>query len=235
MTAGPFLLVLAAVGLLCGDYDRAEAALDRHQALPVVGGLHRDIVEGLWGALIGQVYPQAAVPYLGRCLEGEGLIHFCFGNFSPLLGRMCEYLGDAGDPERGLRYLEEILEQQLGSQPSEFTLPELRRAKAALLQMQALPGWRDQTDTLLAEGLEQARVQGSVAWELRIRTDQARLWASDGLRDKATEALQEVISRHPAAPITADRGAAERLFSEIRSNGPLQVHTMACRKRTKRV
>jgi predicted ATPase/DNA-binding winged helix-turn-helix (wHTH) protein len=220
MTAGPCLMVLAAVGLLCGDYDRAEAALDRHQALPVVGGLHRDIVDGLWGALIGPVDPQAAVPYLGRCLEGEGLIYFCFGSFSPLLGRMCEYFGDAGDPERGLRYLEKVLEQQLGSQPSEFTLPELRRAKAALLQMQALPGWREQTDTLLAEGLEQAHAQGSVAWELRIRTDQARLWASDGLRDKATEALQEVISRHPAAPITADRGAAEHLFSEIRSNGP---------------
>jgi len=215
MTVGPFLLSsLAVVGLLCGDYDRAEAALDRHRALPVVGDLHPDIVEALWGTLIGQTDPQAAVPRLERCLEGEGLISFCFGNFSPLLGRMCEYVGHAGEPERGLHYLEEVL-GQLGSQPSEFTLPELRRAKAALLQMRARPGWRDQTDTLLAEGLEQARMQGSVAWELRICTDQARLWAADGLRDKATEALQEVLSRHQAAPVTADLSAAERLFSEI--------------------
>jgi predicted ATPase len=82
--------------------------------------------------------------------------------------------------------------------------------------MQALPDWRYQTETLLAEGLKQARSQGSVAWELRIVTDQARLWATDGLRNKATEALQEVLSRHPAEPMTADLSAAERLFSEIR-------------------
>ncbi|MBV8681445.1 MAG: hypothetical protein JO111_01125 [Caulobacteraceae bacterium] len=94
-------------------------------------------------------------------------------------------------------------------------MPELRRARAALLHMQDPPGWRAQSDVLLEQALKRSVAQGSLAWELRIRTDQARLWVTDGLRGKAEETLQAILSRYPSTN-TIDRVAAERVLEDGR-------------------
>jgi predicted ATPase/DNA-binding winged helix-turn-helix (wHTH) protein len=210
--AAALLDTLAMVGLLCGDHDLTEAAISRYEAMPVTGELHRDMVEGLWGAMLGQVDAEAAASHILACFEGDGLRDIV--RLGPVLGAMCECLGRAGNPESGLLYLDEIL-GRLDSEPAASIMPELRRARAALLQMQAGDGWREQSDALLDKALTQASSQGSLAWELRIRTQQFRVWAGDDRREKARAALQDVLARIPTSPVTADRMAAERALSEI--------------------
>ena len=202
---------LIMVSLLNGDYDLAEAAIDRYRAMPVTGEFHRDVVEGLRGALIGQIDPRAAAPLVRTCFEGDGLREIV--PLAPALGDMVECLGRAGDPDLGLFYLDEIFKRR-PPEPADVNVPDLLRAKAALLRMQGQKGWREQADALLDEALAQSMAQGSLAWELRIRTDQARLWAANDRSEEAIAALQDVLSRYPATD-TRDRVAAERLLADI--------------------
>jgi hypothetical protein len=116
-------------------------------------------------------YRQAAVS-VRACFDQGGVR--MGHSFALLLGGMCEILGRADEPEDGLAYLERLLET-FGQDPENSVLPDLKRAKAALLLMAFGPPAAPDARALLDEAWSQAARQGSRAWLDRIEAQRASI------------------------------------------------------------
>ena len=163
---------LAHIALLTGDPDGADAALDRLEPYVAGKNVDRGAVESFRGialALRGMNHEAATI--LRHCFESGELKQAWF---SALIGWMAEIVGEAGEPEVALRYLETTL-SAYKLDPDDQALSELRRARAVLLVMaHGAPAKRDAL-ALLDEALSQSRAQGARSWEEKILIDRARV------------------------------------------------------------
>jgi predicted ATPase len=94
-------------------------------------------------------------------------------------------------------------------------LPEVLRAKGALLRMTPLPDVSKAEDCF-KQSLALSRRQGALAWELRAATDLAALWVDEGRTAAAKALLQPVFERFTEGLETADLRAAEQLMATWR-------------------
>jgi predicted ATPase/DNA-binding winged helix-turn-helix (wHTH) protein len=89
---------------------------------------------------------------------------------------------------------------------------EVRRAKAARASS---VGKVSEAERLLREGLNMARRQGALGWELRIATDLARIQRDRGDTANARRLLAETTSRFTEGEATMDRRAASALLASL--------------------
>jgi predicted ATPase/DNA-binding winged helix-turn-helix (wHTH) protein len=164
----------AQIALLTGDVSAAESAIAEFELQPSVPRAEETVMtkgfRGVGLALRGD-YRQAAVS-VRACFDQGGVR--MGHSFALLLGGMCEILGLAGEPEDGLAYLERLLEP-FGEEPENSVLPDLKRAKAALLPMAHGASAMPQARALLDEAWSQATRQGSRAWVERIEAQRASM------------------------------------------------------------
>jgi predicted ATPase/DNA-binding winged helix-turn-helix (wHTH) protein len=94
-------------------------------------------------------------------------------------------------------------------------LPEVLRAKGAILRMTPLPDVGNAEDCF-KQSLAFSRRQGALAWELRAATDLAALWVDEGRTAAAKALLQPVLARFTEGAETTDLKAAEQLMATWR-------------------
>src|SRR5262249_43692958 len=101
-------------------------------------------------------------------LERAGDARF-LPRFLLLLGELAACHGDAGEAERGLAAAEDAM-NRCKARDEGWYLPELLRSKGELLLKASLPG----AEECFREGLDTARQQGALFWELRTAMSLAR-------------------------------------------------------------
>jgi hypothetical protein len=164
--------------ILTGDADAAEAAFARWGPYEtVIENVQLPGTNALRAAALTLRGRQAEAAVFARRFFGEDWLETAF--YSALLGRMCEILGRSGEPEQGLSHIDTALDR-FGQEPEDCALPELRRAKAALLMMAHGDAAQTEALAVLDQALAQARSQGSRTIEVAILTERARLFEVGG-------------------------------------------------------
>jgi predicted ATPase len=93
-------------------------------------------------------------------------------------------------------------------------IPELLRLKGSILASTSTPRVKE-AEMCFTQALELCRAHGSRAWELRIATDLAALWAGQQRSDEARALLLPVFEQFTEGSDTADFKAAESLLSTL--------------------
>jgi predicted ATPase len=144
-------------------------------------------------------------------LSEAGLI----GLLMPFLGPMAEGLGAAGQIVQGLSAIDMALEQceRTGER---WYLAELVRIKGGLLLREGAAGAAAAAEDLYRQGLDWARRQGALSWELRCATSLARLWQEQQRTKEARELFSPVYDRFTEGFETADLRSAKTLLDTLR-------------------
>ncbi len=147
------------------------------------------------------------------------------------LALLADAVGRRGDPEEGLRILEEALEtaERTGDR---CYLSELHRLRGELLReaegrdlSRAAPGRGAvveaeskvavRAEECLNRSVQVARRQGAKAWELRAATSLARLYRRQGRREEARALLKRVYDDFGEGFDTTDLREAKALLDEL--------------------
>ncbi len=212
------------VALFVGDLATAEryvAMVRDHSAMlsdhPARRGLSTYYnVSGDWlhGALLLKRGDFAAgLPLLQTAvdeLSEVGLI----GLFMPFIGPMVEGLGAAGQMVQGLAVIDQALEQSERNE-ERWYLPELLRIKGELLLLEGAPEAAAAAEDHYQQGLDWARRQGALSWQLRCATSLARLWQEQQRTMDAHELLSGLYDRFTEGFETVDLKTAKRLIDEL--------------------
>jgi predicted ATPase len=135
--------------------------------------------------------------------------------YTSLLGDLAELLGRAGEVEQGLAEIGEALERSERNQEL-WCRPELLRIKGELRLLERGGKGAQAAEQLFREGLDLARKQAVLSWELRCATSLARLWCELGRSGPARELLAPVYSRFTEGFETADLKSAKALLDAPR-------------------
>ena len=94
-------------------------------------------------------------------------------------------------------------------------LAEMLRVKARLLQA---AGWAEaeEIETILIGGLEIARAQQALCWELRASCDLARLWQGQGRGREALKLLESIYEQFTEGFDMRDLRDAKALLENLR-------------------
>lgn len=98
--------------------------------------------------------------------------------------------------------------------PETFELPDLLRARAAVLMAASPANWPT-AEASLKDSLDCARRQSALGWELRSAIALGRQWADHGRADEARNLLADVYERFTEGSGTADLIEAERLLRDL--------------------
>jgi predicted ATPase len=98
--------------------------------------------------------------------------------------------------------------------PGTFELPDLLRARAAVLLAASPANW-PAAEASLKDSLDCARRQSALGWELRSAAQLSRLWADHGRLGEARTLLADVYGRFTEGLGTADLIAAERQLRDL--------------------
>jgi predicted ATPase len=98
--------------------------------------------------------------------------------------------------------------------PGTFELPDLLRARAAVLLAASPANW-PAAEASLKESLDWAQRQSALGWELRSAIVLARLWTDHGRLDEARTLLGDVYGRFREGVGTADLIEAERQLRDL--------------------
>jgi predicted ATPase len=93
---------------------------------------------------------------------------------------------------------------------------ELYRLKGELLRMRGEP--ENDVEECFRQAIELSRRRMAKSWELRATMSLSRLWESQGKRDEARKALQEVYSWFTEGFTTSDLIEAKALLDEMSAN-----------------
>lgn len=121
--------------------------------------------------------------------------------FLPLLGELSACFGEAGQADRGLAGIEDIL-KRCNDRQERWYLPELIRIKGELLLKDAQNP--SAAEACFREAMEIASQQGARFWELRCAISFARFEMAQGRNAKAAEVLEDVCR-----PLTEGAGIAD--------------------------
>jgi len=102
-----------------------------------------------------------------------------------------------------------------GRDGESFHTPELFRIRGRILSLRS-PSDPPEVERWLVRGLNLARRQSALAWELRAATNLAGLWRDAARRDEAREVLAGVYGQFTEGFETPDLAAARRLLIELK-------------------
>lgn len=143
-------------------------------------------------------------------LSEAGLI----GLFMPFLGPMAEGLGAAGQTVQGLAAIDQAL-SQCKRTDERWNMAELLRIRGELLLLEGAQEDAAAAEDHYRQGLDWARCQGALSWELRCATSLARLWRDQARSKQARALLAPVYDRFTEGFDTADLKTAKALIDEL--------------------
>jgi predicted ATPase len=134
--------------------------------------------------------------------------------YTGFLAVLAEGLGAAGQVAKGLTVIEEALARTEQSE-GRWCMAELLRVKGEILRLEDAPNATVAADDHFRQALDWARRQGSLSWELRSATSQARSWRDQARSDEAHELLASVYNRFTEGFATADLKMARDLLDDL--------------------
>jgi predicted ATPase/DNA-binding winged helix-turn-helix (wHTH) protein len=133
---------------------------------------------------------------------------------SELLVVMAEGLADIGQVAEGLAAIDDAL-AQCEHTDERWNMSELLRVRGELLLLEGAPEAAVAAEDHYQQGLDWARRQGALSWELRCATSLARSWRDQARSKQARELLAPVYDRFTEGFATADLIAAKALIEEL--------------------
>jgi predicted ATPase/DNA-binding winged helix-turn-helix (wHTH) protein len=209
------LLFCTPVYLWCGDWDGAQAVLDRlvaHSHWNVLKPFHDTALAMQGATLIGQGEAARGTAMLlglmnkmdDECLNYLGTFLSCFIAEALIVGgRAADAFGVIRDARR-----------KAARGGERVQLPELLRMQALSL-LSIAPVHEARAMRLLERSCRIARRQSALSWELRSATSLARIHARGGRYDDALRLLAPIYSRFTEGFATRDLDAARALLREI--------------------
>jgi predicted ATPase len=153
------------------------------------------------------------LPALALALEELPGINFSL-RYAALLGELADALGRAGQVAEGLAAIERALERSEANE-GRWCVADLLRIKGELVASGAAAGAAAAAEEHFHRGLDWARRQGALSWELRCATSLARLWHREGASDRARELLAPVYYRFTEGFGSADLTEAKALLEAL--------------------
>jgi predicted ATPase len=132
---------------------------------------------------------------------------------SSFLALLAEAHGTMGQPEVGLRALDEAL-TLTDTTGERWYEPEMYRLKGELLLQQSSDNYTEAA-TCFQHAIRIAQSQQAKSWELRAATSLARLWQQQGKRAEARQVLGDVYGWFTEGFDTADLQDAKALLDEL--------------------
>ena len=129
--------------------------------------------------------------------------------YAALLG--AEALGRFGEIAQAQQAIDEALARSERND-ERWCFAELLRVKGELCLLAGGPNAASSAEGHLLQGLEWARRQGALSWELRCAISLARLWHGQGQTERARGLLAPVFGRFTEGFETADLRAAQTLL-----------------------
>jgi predicted ATPase/DNA-binding winged helix-turn-helix (wHTH) protein len=154
------------------------------------------------------------VPALRAVLGELPQINFWL-RYTALLGELADALGRAGQAAEGLAVIDRALERSERNE-ERWGTADLLRIKAELVLLAEVPDAQSAAEAYLEEGLDWARRQGALSWELRCGIALARLWHAQGRSAPARSLLEPVYGRFTEGFATADLVTAKTLLASLR-------------------
>jgi hypothetical protein len=130
------------------------------------------------------------------------------------LGVLAEGLASIGQVAEGLLAIDDALAQCKRSD-ERWNISELLRTRGELFLLEGAPEAAVAAEGHYQQGLDWARRQGALSWELRCATSLARLWRDQARSKEARELLAPVYDRFTEGFATADLRAAKTLLDEV--------------------
>jgi predicted ATPase len=123
-------------------------------------------------------------------------------------------LGEAGRVAEARAAIDKALSRSLDKQEL-WCFAELLRVKGMLVLAEASSGAEIEAEAHFLQGLESARGQGALSWELRCATSLAKLRRDQGRPQEAREVLGPVLDRFTEGFATADLRAASSVMNGL--------------------
>jgi predicted ATPase len=154
----------------------------------------------------------SGLPLLRTALEQPS--EASFHRFTWFFGELAEGLGRAGQVAEGFEAIDEALARSERNE-DRWCVAELLRIKGALLLLQGGSGAAAAAEDHYQQGLDWARRQGALSWELRCATSLARLWRDQNRSTEAIALLAPIYNRFTEGFETADLKAATALIDGL--------------------
>jgi len=198
-----------------GDFDAAA----RHGA-ELLEHTERHAIRpwGLWA----RAFNAAVVARRGDIATGLPLLHDeldragdarFLPRFLPLLGELAACLLEAGQIDRGLEMIADVL-ARCNDRQERWYLPELIRIEGELM-LRSTPH-AERAEARFREALDVAAQQGARFWELRCATSLARLMMGAGRSAEAHAALDKACGAFAEGSEITDMRAARELMAQSR-------------------
>ena len=127
------------------------------------------------------------------------------------LGSLAESLANAGAIEQGLATIDEALARSDQSE-ERWGLPELLRIKGAIVLLTGKPTSEIDGEALFLAGMEKARKQSALFWELRCAMNICQLWRGQEKAREARDLLASVFSKFTEGFDSSDLVAGKALL-----------------------
>ncbi len=154
------------------------------------------------------------VPALSGALAELPGINFSL-RYTALLGELAEALRGAGEVDRGLIAIDQALERSERIE-DRYCVADLFRIKGELVASAGTSKAAKAAEKHFEQGLDWARRQSALSWELRCATSLARLWHAQEKTSRARALLAPVYGRFTEGFATADLIAAKALLESLR-------------------
>ncbi|TFV80460.1 ATPase [Bradyrhizobium frederickii] len=199
-----------------GDFDAAE----RH-GTELLEHTERHAIRlwGLWARAFNAAVMArrgdvaTGLPLLRDELNRAGDARF-LPRFLPLLGELAACFLEAGQIDRGLEMIEDVL-ARCNERQELWYLPELIRIKGELMLRAARHS--GDAEARFREGIDIALRQGARFWQLRCATSLARLLVDAGQRADALAVLKNVTGSFAGGSDISDMRMARELTAQLRA------------------
>ena len=135
--------------------------------------------------------------------------------YTEFAGALVEGLSRAGNISRALAAIDEALRHSESNEEG-WCISELLRLRGELLLMEGGPAAAEGAEDCFVRGLDWARRQGALSWELRTAVSLARSWHDRGGTQRALDLLAPVYDRFTEGFETTDLKAAKALLEGLR-------------------
>jgi predicted ATPase/DNA-binding winged helix-turn-helix (wHTH) protein len=202
--------------LMTGDLDAAEQAI---RTLKNVATTHNST----WWKTLGSCLEAKLLIKRGKFRDGVRLLRSALKTCEQTGWTVCcpEFLGVLAEGLAGLGQLAESLQTidralaQAASGGECWYVPELIRIKAELLVEAGVAGSLTKAQHCFEDGLNEARRQGALFWELRCAMGMARLKLKQSLPKEARRILAPVYDKFTEGFDTADLRSARTMLDQL--------------------
>jgi predicted ATPase len=128
---------------------------------------------------------------------------------------ICEAAVEAGRLSDALAWMEQL--ESTDWNVDHWCSAEVYRVQGLLAQSQ---GDERAAAAHMARGIDLARRQGALSWELRSTLSASKLWAMQGRTKQALAAIQSVYGRYDEGHGTSDLITAKTLIEDLSARSP---------------